>query len=174
MAFIDIFNFKKYFSKPSDSQVARYGHVNAAYDDLYNQFAGGSVIKYHETITVENLNNPGISYLSAGIDYTKTNRFIIDVVYNGSGGSFSWNTTLALAFLNYNIGISLDETSTQTYTGSVAVILPDSSLISFVPNTSIQVLSTGTISFKFKPASSGTLTIPDQTIFRLTLDISPL
>ena len=34
MAFIDIFNFKKYFSKPSDAQVARYGHVNAAYDAL--------------------------------------------------------------------------------------------------------------------------------------------
>lgn len=34
MAFIDIFNFKKYFSKPSDSQVARYGHVNALYEAL--------------------------------------------------------------------------------------------------------------------------------------------
>lgn len=34
MAFIDIFNFKKYFAKPSDSQVARYGHVNALYDAL--------------------------------------------------------------------------------------------------------------------------------------------
>ena len=29
MAFIDIFNFKKYFATPSDSQVARYGHLNA-------------------------------------------------------------------------------------------------------------------------------------------------
>jgi len=34
MAFIDIFNFKKYFAAPSDSQVARYGHVNALYTDL--------------------------------------------------------------------------------------------------------------------------------------------
>jgi hypothetical protein len=34
MAFIDIFNFKKYFRKPSDAQVARYGHVNALYDAL--------------------------------------------------------------------------------------------------------------------------------------------
>jgi hypothetical protein len=34
MAFIDIFNFKKYFRKPSDVQVARYGHVNALYDAL--------------------------------------------------------------------------------------------------------------------------------------------
>lgn len=32
MAFIDIFNFKKYFIKSSDSQVARYGHVNALAD----------------------------------------------------------------------------------------------------------------------------------------------
>lgn len=38
MAFIDIFNFKKYFRKPSDAQVARYGHVNALYDDLVNSF----------------------------------------------------------------------------------------------------------------------------------------
>lgn len=29
MGFIDIFNFKKYFAKASDSNVARYGHVNA-------------------------------------------------------------------------------------------------------------------------------------------------
>lgn len=34
MAFIDIFNFKKYFLTPSDSQVARYGHVNALYSDV--------------------------------------------------------------------------------------------------------------------------------------------
>jgi hypothetical protein len=34
MAFIDIFNFKKYFATPSDSQVARYGHVNALYTAL--------------------------------------------------------------------------------------------------------------------------------------------
>lgn len=42
MAFIDIFNFKKYFAKPSDSQVARYGHVNALYDTLYTDFANGA------------------------------------------------------------------------------------------------------------------------------------
>lgn len=29
MAFIDIFNYKKYFRKSSDSTVARVGHVNA-------------------------------------------------------------------------------------------------------------------------------------------------
>ena len=29
MAFIDIFNFKKYITKQSDAQVARYGHINA-------------------------------------------------------------------------------------------------------------------------------------------------
>jgi hypothetical protein len=28
MAFIDIFNYKKYFAKNSDAQVARIGHVN--------------------------------------------------------------------------------------------------------------------------------------------------
>ena len=48
MAFIDIFNFKKYFANPSDSQVARYGHINALYTDLsetisQNQITTGTV-----------------------------------------------------------------------------------------------------------------------------------
>lgn len=34
MAFINIFNYKKYFRKASDSNVARIGHVNALYDAL--------------------------------------------------------------------------------------------------------------------------------------------
>lgn len=34
MAFIDIFNFKKYITKPSDAATARIGHVNAVYDAL--------------------------------------------------------------------------------------------------------------------------------------------
>jgi hypothetical protein len=46
MAFIDIFNFKKYFAKPSDSQVARYGHVNAVYDAL----AAGSLTSANYTL----------------------------------------------------------------------------------------------------------------------------
>jgi hypothetical protein len=36
MSFIDIFNYKKYFKKSSDAQVARIGHVNALYDALSN------------------------------------------------------------------------------------------------------------------------------------------
>ena len=34
MAFVDIFNFKKYITKPSDATTARIGHVNALYTDL--------------------------------------------------------------------------------------------------------------------------------------------
>jgi hypothetical protein len=34
MAFVDIFNFKKYITKPSDALTARVGHVNAVYDAL--------------------------------------------------------------------------------------------------------------------------------------------
>lgn len=34
MAFINIFNYKKYFKKTSDANVARIGHVNAVYDAL--------------------------------------------------------------------------------------------------------------------------------------------
>lgn len=46
MAFIDIFNFKKYFAKPSDSQVARYGHVNALYDALSSSSQSFTTSKY--------------------------------------------------------------------------------------------------------------------------------
>ncbi len=53
MAFIDIFNFKKYFSKPSDSQVARYGHVNALYDALNS---GGN---YQSKFTVDTVTQTG-------------------------------------------------------------------------------------------------------------------
>lgn len=54
MAFIDIFNFKKYFRKPSDAQVARYGHVNALYDNLTNSFAiqTGAYTKTGTTVPV--------------------------------------------------------------------------------------------------------------------------
>jgi len=34
MAFVDIFNFKKYITKPSDALTARVGHVNALYNTL--------------------------------------------------------------------------------------------------------------------------------------------
>ena len=53
MAFIDIFNFKKYFANPSDSQVARYGHVNALYDALNS---GGN---YQSKFTVDTVTQTG-------------------------------------------------------------------------------------------------------------------
>lgn len=34
MAFVDIFNFKKYITKPSDATTARIGHVNSLYNTL--------------------------------------------------------------------------------------------------------------------------------------------
>lgn len=34
MAFVDIFNFKKYITKPSDAATARIGHVNAVGERL--------------------------------------------------------------------------------------------------------------------------------------------
>ena len=48
MAFIDIFNYKKYFKKSSDATVARYGHINALYNALsetisQNQITTGTV-----------------------------------------------------------------------------------------------------------------------------------
>ena len=55
MAFIDIFNFKKYFSKPSDSQVARYGHVNAVYDATQPKIVTGIVTQQTDLITAVTL-----------------------------------------------------------------------------------------------------------------------
>lgn len=51
MAFIDIFNFKKYFAKPSDSQVARYGHVNALYDATQPKIVTGVITQQTDLTT---------------------------------------------------------------------------------------------------------------------------
>lgn len=43
MAFIDVFNYKKYFKKSSDATVARVGHVNALYDAAQPKFTVDTV-----------------------------------------------------------------------------------------------------------------------------------
>lgn len=84
MAFIDIFNFKKYFSKPSDSQVARYGHVNALYDALNS---GGN---YQSKFTVDTVTQTG----SASNDVT-INADAGSIIIAGpvAGGQFNFVVT---------------------------------------------------------------------------------
>lgn len=82
MAFIDIFNFKKYFLKPSDSQVARYGHINALYNDLsetfsQNQITTGTVTQSAEDATVTINARAGKITLSGLISNADPNAFTI-------------------------------------------------------------------------------------------------
>lgn len=60
MAFIDIFNYKKYFKKSSDATVARVGHVNAVYDALQTdsqpKFTVGTVTQTVSNTTAVTIN----------------------------------------------------------------------------------------------------------------------
>jgi predicted porin len=83
MAFIDIFNFKKYFLKPSDSQVARYGHINALYNDLseslsQNQITTGTVTQsaIDQSVTINA--RAGKITLAGSITYANPNSFTIN------------------------------------------------------------------------------------------------
>ena len=83
MAFIDIFNFKKYFLKPSDSQVARYGHINALYNDLseslsQNQITTGTVTQSAKGSAV-NINARAGKVILAGVTtFAAPNLFTIN------------------------------------------------------------------------------------------------
>jgi len=57
MAFIDIFNYKKYFKKSSDATVARVGHVNAAYDALQPRFTVDTVTQTVGSTTQVTINS---------------------------------------------------------------------------------------------------------------------
>jgi hypothetical protein len=78
MAFIDIFNFKKYFSKPSDAQVARYGHVNALYDQLSANTYTPPYKSYVANFYWRSLDNGG-----TGIP-------VVDIIYNDLGEDLTW------------------------------------------------------------------------------------
>lgn len=69
MAFIDIFNFKKYFITPSDSQVARIGHVNAAYDASQPKFTVDTVTQstdVYTSVTINSLSGKVTTYSTIG------------------------------------------------------------------------------------------------------------
>lgn len=96
MAFIDIFNFKKYFNTPSDSQVARYGHVNAVYEALTKptpiQVTKGG---FFTTLNI----------IEVTIDKT-SDYGIIELAYDGpTNASFpiaNWLFTIRLSVLNFS------------------------------------------------------------------------
>jgi hypothetical protein len=98
MPFIDIFNFKKYFITPSDSQVARYGHVNGLYDELgpriknpgsYTSSDNAGVIvpvtTYSGSINLPNQgvplgtgnDNPGVAEVQLTSDLIKSNSIVM-------------------------------------------------------------------------------------------------
>ncbi len=67
MNFIEIFNFAKYFRKPSDSTVARYGHINALADVALQAVST-------DGLTITGDGTPGNPLVSAGggSEYTET------------------------------------------------------------------------------------------------------
>ncbi len=104
MAFIDIFNFKKYFSKPSDAQVARIGHVNAVYDAL----SSGSITEIPTII---------VSAEADSITLT-AEKCILDMRYTFSAMSFPVQYNIYYPGLNENSIIRA--TMIQGYTQAVA------------------------------------------------------
>jgi hypothetical protein len=79
MAFIDIFNFKKYFATPSDSQVARYGHVNALYNATQPKFTVDTVTQTGSITTDVTVNSTaGKVTMSGPISAIPTGGFVVN------------------------------------------------------------------------------------------------
>lgn len=53
MAFVDIFNYKKYFSNKGDSNVARIGHVNKLATRITNPIAITQLTDVNTAVTVD-------------------------------------------------------------------------------------------------------------------------
>jgi hypothetical protein len=82
MAFIDIFNYKKYFKKSSDATVARVGHVNAVYDALQTD----SQPKF----TVGTVTQTGTGQVTIN---TTAGRITMGAVLNSTPSSFRVNNS---------------------------------------------------------------------------------
>ena len=108
MAFIDIFNFKKYFANPSDSQVARYGHVNALYDAL-SASSSSSAVNVPTPVTFSNMNNPTLNYNLLSYDITIPQKFLIKATFDGA--TLDWNSTANVAFLKFSIATNISDYS---------------------------------------------------------------
>lgn len=129
MAFIDIFNFKKYFIKPSDSQVARYGHVNGLYEELgpriknpgsYSNIGSSSITvpitTYSGVVDLPNfgittattIEDPGIANIQLTGDLiTSSSIILITPVFNQPDlmvvtPSTISNGSIDIAFYNYS------------------------------------------------------------------------
>jgi hypothetical protein len=85
MTFVDIFNFKKYITKPSDALTARIGHVNALYNALQQPEETVQVTSidaddtlFGPTIEIDNTSKKGIIEITyIGETTTTTAEFII-------------------------------------------------------------------------------------------------
>lgn len=123
MAFVDIFNYKKYFSNKGDSNVARIGHVNklasrvtspVAVTQLTGNTTGVTVNSYSgivrlalaipvnttQTFTVSNSNVAVGSSVILSLQYSAPGDAIDSIIYgitNISEGSFDISVRLANA-----------------------------------------------------------------------------
>ncbi len=105
MSFINIFNFKKYFTKPSDAQVARIGHVNAVYDALNNP----------TTVQVTD-GGTFTAFTNVPVTLEKTSDYgIIELTYGGTTPSIpasAWVFTVTLDITNLTPGAKLFASAT--------------------------------------------------------------
>ena len=132
MAFINIFNFKKYFAKPSDAQVARYGHVNALYDASQPKITTGSVIQTGDNGTFVTLNTQAGSIRTFGpISSASTTQFTL-----------SNSTVTSSSIILLSIETTDDDKTKKFYVtfntqqdGSFLIILPQPLVASTNPLT---------------------------------------
>jgi hypothetical protein len=132
MAFIDIFNFKKYFSKSSDSQVARYGHVNALYDALSQGSLPYKV--YTALLTQSGTDDPVATVLhnTLGSDVIFKRNSIGTYYVINSAGAWDMTKTLFLATSSTGSIISFGGTQIPEY---IPVVGGGTALITFDNNT---------------------------------------
>ena len=79
MAFIDIFNFKKYINKPIDSSIARIGHINALKSSVEGRITKDFVTQTSSLVTPVTINSiAGTITTATPIGFIPTNGFVVN------------------------------------------------------------------------------------------------
>jgi len=118
MSFINIFNYKKYFKKTSDAQVARVGHVNAVYSDLNLTKAEYSLPDGEGDVNITT--KAGVIFIEAGI------QSLSDVRFNILSESITTQTVLIATVINESNALTAVNCVRET--GAISVSIANMSL----------------------------------------------
>lgn len=131
MSFINIFNYKKYFKKTSDANVARIGHVNAVYDALSQGSLPYKV--YTALLTQSGTDAPVATVLdnTLGSDVIFTRSSIGTYYVINSAGAWDMTKTLFLATSSTGSIISFGGTQIPEY---IPVVGGGTALVTFDNN----------------------------------------